>query len=363
MTTQKNSSNSSTSPQKPASTVGQKHTIGFVLSTEQWTINELITQGIAAEEAGFDMVWHSDHFQPWQDNQGHSSHAWILLAALSQRTKRIPFGTGVTCPTYRNNPAVVAQAFASLGILNPGRVFLGLGAGEALNEAASGGGWGEYEERAERLIEAVQIIRELWKGDWMSFKGKHYRIPRARLFDVPETPVPLYIAASGPNSFELAGKYGDGWITEPKNVLDSEARGIWEKAVRESGRDPADLPIISELFVFVGSKQDPELKTAANLWRFLPKAWSDFVDNADPEDIRKQAEKMVPMDEVISHWTVSEDPQVFIDRILELFEGGATQLFIHSAQADQQRVIDFFGQQVLPEVRSQLATRSRVSAR
>src|SRR5687768_7663492 len=158
------------------------------------------------------MVWTSDHFHPWQDNQGHAGHAWILLAAIGQRTERIPFGTGVTCPTYRNNPAVVAQAFASLGILNPGRVFLGIGAGEALNEEASGGGWGEYEERAERMEEAVQIIKQLWAGDWMNFNGQHYQIPRARLFDVPQTPVPLYMAASGPNSVELAGQYGDGWI-------------------------------------------------------------------------------------------------------------------------------------------------------
>jgi F420-dependent hydroxymycolic acid dehydrogenase len=357
MITQNNSSNS------PAKTVGQRHTVGFVLSNEQWRINELVKQAVAAENAGFDMVWTSDHFHPWQDNQGHAGHAWILLAAIGQSTKRVPFGTGVTCPTYRNNPAVVAQAFASLGILNPERVFLGIGAGEALNEEASGGGWDEYDIRAERLEEAVQIIKKLWKGDWMSFTGKHYQIPRARLFDVPQTPVPLYMAASGPNSSELAGQYGDGWITEPKNALDPEARGTWEKAVRDSGRDPAALPIICELFVFVGSKQDPELQKAANLWRFLPKAWTDFVDNPDPSDIRMQAEEKVSLEEVTSNWLIGDNPQVFIDRILELFDGGVTQVFIHSAQTDQQRIIDFFGQQVLPQVRSQIASRTRTSAR
>lgn len=355
MTKRNGSSNANTS------SVNQRHTIGFVLSNEQWRINDLVEQAVAAEEAGFDRLWTSDHFHPWQDNQGHSGHAWVLLAAIGQRTKHVPFGTGVTCPTYRNNPAVVAQAFASLGILNPDRVFLGVGSGEALNEEASGGGWGEYEERAERLEEAVQIIKTLWKGDWMSFKGKHYQIPRARLFDIPEKAVPLYMAASGPNSIELAGQYSDGWITEPKNALDPEERGKWEKAVRDSGRDPSALPIICELFVFVGSKQDPELQKAANLWRFLPKAWTDFVDNPDPEDIRKQAEKKVSLDEVISAWLVGDDPQVFIDRIVELFEGGVSQVYIHSAQADQQKIIDFFGQKVLPAVRSRMET--RVSAR
>ncbi len=118
--------------------------IGFVLSAEQFRVDELLELAPAAEQAGFDAVWTSDHFQPWQDNQGHASHAWVTLAAASQRTQRILMGTGVTCPTYRYNPAIVAEAFASLGILAPGRVFLGVGSGEALNEAASGSGWGDF---------------------------------------------------------------------------------------------------------------------------------------------------------------------------------------------------------------------------
>jgi len=335
--------------------VNRQHTIGYVLSTEQWPAGQLLEQAMAAEAAGFDAVWSSDHFHPWQDNEGHSSLAWALLSAIGQRTSKIFFGTGVTCPSFRYNPSIVAEAFATLENLNPGRVFLGVGSGEALNEKASGGGWGAYAERAGRLTEAVQIIKQLWQGDWVTFNGQYYQVPKARLYDPPAQPIPLYIAASGPNSFRLSGLYGDGWITEPKNALNPNSRAIWEGGAKEGGKDPASLAISTELFAFVGNENDPELKQKANLWRFLPKAWTKFVNNPDPVAIMQQAEQTVPLDEVTSNWIIGEDPQIFVDRIQSLFKGGVTKIFVHSAQDDQQKVIDFFGQQVLPKVRSQMA--------
>src|ERR1700704_2769168 len=165
--------------------------IGFVLSHEQFAAPQLLEFGVAAEEAGFDQVWTSDHFHPWQDNQGHSGQAWITLAAIGQRTVSIPFGTGVTCPGLRYRPAIVAQAFASLAVLSPGRVFLGVGSGEALNEVPAGGGWGEAEERLDRMIEAVRVIRELWTGEWVRHTGKHYHVENARIYDPPPQPVPI----------------------------------------------------------------------------------------------------------------------------------------------------------------------------
>ena len=139
--------------------------VAYALSHETYTVPELVEYGAAAERAGFRMAWTSDHFQPWQHNQGHSGLAWVTLAALTQRTTHLTFGTGVTCPTFRYLPAIVAEAWASLSHLAPGRVFLGLGTGENLNEGASGGGWGDYHERSERLVEAVKIIRALWTGN------------------------------------------------------------------------------------------------------------------------------------------------------------------------------------------------------
>src|SRR5688500_4723952 len=149
--------------------------VGFVLSHEQFAQPELVELGVAAEEAEFDMIWCSDHFHPWMDNQGHSGQAWMTIAALGQRTERIAMGTGVTCPTYRYHPAIVAQSFASLGVLYPGRIFLGVGSGEAVNEQAATGQWGGYDERAERLEEAVMLIRELWSGKWVKHDGRYYQ--------------------------------------------------------------------------------------------------------------------------------------------------------------------------------------------
>jgi len=344
--------------------IGKPDTVGYVLSTEQFPVNELVKQGAAADAAGFDLVWSSDHFQPWQINEGHAGYAWIMLAALGQGTK-ISFGTGVTCPTYRYQPAVVAEAFASLGILYPGRVFLGLGTGEALNEEAATGGWGKYPERAARLIEAVQIMRALWTGKEVSFQGKYYQVPKARLYDVPAPPVPIYIAASGPKSMALAGQYGDGLITDSASALDPKLRAAWATGAKAANKDSTKMPILAEHFMFVGDRTDPELQRAAELWRFTPKAWTNYVNNPDPVSINQQADAQVPLEEVYNRWTVSADPQDHAKKLKALFDGGVTQVFVHSAQADQQKVIDFYGKQVLPLLRSQavaLGTNSQSAA-
>src|SRR5690348_10631884 len=141
--------------------------VGFVLAHEQFPAPRLVELGVSAEQAGFDELWTSDHFHPWQDNQSHAGQAWITLAALGQRTHSVRFGTGVTCPTFRYRPPIVAQAFASLGVFYPGRVFLGVGSGEALNEQPAGGGWADAHERSERMREAVEVIRKLWTGQWV----------------------------------------------------------------------------------------------------------------------------------------------------------------------------------------------------
>src|SRR6202012_3233472 len=153
--------------------------------------------GAGAEDAGFDLLATSDHFQPWQTNERHAGQAWVTLGALGQRTRRIWMGPTVTCPTLRYNPAVVAQAFASLSVLYPGRIFLGVGSGEALNEEAAVGSWPKWTERSERLIEATDIIRQLWTGQQVGHKGNYYNV-NARLYDPPPQPIPILMAANGP---------------------------------------------------------------------------------------------------------------------------------------------------------------------
>ena len=179
-------------------------TIGFVLSNEQFPAPQLVELAVAAEKAGFDALWNSDHFQPWQDNEGHSALAWLTLAAVGQRTQRAAMGTGITCPTYRYHPSMVAHGFATLGLLYPGRVWLGVCTGEAINEEAATGQWGGYTERAERLVEAVKLICELWTGEVVNFQGKYYTTRSAKLYDVPPQPIPIYFGVQGKKSMRMA---------------------------------------------------------------------------------------------------------------------------------------------------------------
>lgn len=323
--------------------------IGFVMSGEQFPPDQLVEYGEAAEKAGFDIAWASDHFQPWQHNQGHSSFAWATLAAVTQRTSKMILGTGVTCPTYRYHPSIVAEAFATLGILAPGRVFLGVGTGEALNEEAAGADWGDYEERASRMEEALQLITRLWTGEEVSFQGEHWQIDKARLYDVPRQRVPVWIAANGPKSARLAGLYGDGWITTPDALGDEEIRAAFEAGAREVKKDPASFEIVLESFAVAGSVE--EAKEGAKLWRFIKKAWEPgYLDNPDPVDIQRRGETQISLEEVIKDWSVGTDPDVHLKSLRKMLDSGATTIFVHSPQKDQRAFIEWFGSEVLPRV-------------
>src|SRR5579872_1411369 len=182
--------NQTMSSQEAIPTTWLSRQVGFQLAHEQFPVPELVDLGIAADQAGFDLLAVSDHFQPWQANEGHSGQAWVTMSAIGQRTKRIRMGTTVTCPSFRYNPGVVAEAFASLSLLYPGRIFLGVGSGEALNEEAAVGTWPKWAERSEKLIEATAVIRKLWTGDQVQHKGKYFNI-NAKLYDPPAQAIPL----------------------------------------------------------------------------------------------------------------------------------------------------------------------------
>src|SRR5438445_1527308 len=324
----------------------------YVLANEEFQVPQLVEYGAAAERAGFDGVWTSDHFQPWQANEGHSGSAWVTLAALTQRASRICLGTGVTCPTFRYRPAIVAQAWASLSLLAPGRIFLGVGAGENLNEGASGGGWASsYEERASRLVEAVKIIRALWRGEHVRIKGRFWDV-NGRLYDPPASPIPLYIAAGGPKSARLAGRHGDGLITGANLLKNNPGlKAAWEEGVRAEGKEPGARPVIVEHWAIVGGRE--EASDAASRWRFLPKAWiHGFFDNVSPADIQARAEREFPLERVLESWTVSTDPRVHMRAIEELADLGATHVAVHTPTPNQADVIDFFGRKVLPAMRN-----------
>ncbi len=246
-------------------------------------------------------------------------------------------GDGRHLPNVSLSPSVVAQAFATLGLLYPGRVFLGLGSGEALNETAATGAWAKKPERSERLVEAIVVIRQLWTGQHVKHQGKYYHV-NARLYDVPAIPVPIFIAGNGPQALRRAGHYGDGLITDPKSWQKHKAE--FEAGAKAAGKDPAQLPILVEHFVVVGDKKDTE--AAAQLWRFLLKAWKPYFNIPGPRTIQERAPVEVPLEEVYKEWPVSTDPEVHVQALLALFKAGATEAHIHSSQQDQMRVINFY---------------------
>jgi G6PDH family F420-dependent oxidoreductase len=228
-------------------------------------------------------------------------------------------------------------------------VFLGVGSGEALNETAAIGAWAKWPERSERLVEATELIRRLWTGQQVNHQDKYYHV-NARLYDVPTAPVPIFMAANGPKAMRRAGQYGDGLITDPKTWKEHKAE--FEAGAKAAGKDPAQLPILFEQFVVVGDKRDAE--AAAQLWRFLPKAWKPYYNVPDPRTIEQRANAEIPLEEVYKDWPVGTDPEVHVQALMQLFKAGATEVHIHSGQQDQRRVIDFYGHQVLPRLRQRL---------
>ncbi|HWD57372.1 MAG TPA: TIGR03557 family F420-dependent LLM class oxidoreductase [Stellaceae bacterium] len=327
--------------------------VGFMLAHEQFAVPQLIELAGAATRSGFDLLATSDHFQPWQANEGHSGEAWVTMGAIAGRIADAWMGTTVTCPTLRYHPSIVAEAFATLSQLHPGRVFLGVGSGEALNEAAAAGNWPDWQERWDRLIEALAVIRGLWSGQPIRHRGKYYTVS-GRLFDPPAQPIPILTAANGRKSMRLAGEHGDGLITDSRTWQQHKAE--WEAGAREAGKDPTTMPVLVEHFVVVGDKDDA--RRSAALWRFLPKAFRAYYEITDPAAIEQRADAELPIEKVIANWTVNPDPPEHIAAIDRLFDSGATIVNIHSGQIDQQKVIEFYGNWVLPEV----AGRSRLGA-
>lgn len=316
--------------------------VGFVLSHEQFRTAQLVDQAEAAERAGFGYLWASDHIQPWQDNESHSMFPWITLALVGQRTSHIPFGTGVTCPIYRYHPTTVAHAFASLAVLYPGRVFLGVGTGERLNEQAATTEFGPYQERHDRLVEAIQLIRQLWSGQRISFQGKYFQTNQLKIYDIPQTPPPIVVAAGGPKSAHLAGQFGDGWIGQSGDVKDQKLVAAFHQGAHDSGRDPATLTKRAEMFAVVGDQA--EINRAAALWRFTGGA----VDQPNPVDIQRAAESN-PLDKVIKGWTTGTDPAVHVRAVQAVLDAGATP-FMHFPQQDPTTAIHFYREKVLPQL-------------
>jgi len=328
--------------------------IGYKASAEQFGPRELLSFACLAEELGYDSVFVSDHFQPFTHTGGHAPFSLSWLGALGARTSRILMGTSVLTPTFRYHPAVVAQALATLGCLYPGRMILGLGSGESVNEIpATDLTWPEPGERTRRLKEAVQLIRRLWREERVSFQGQYYRTRHATLYDRPEQAVPLFIAAAGPVMAQFAGEEADGFICTSgkapalyrETLLPALARGL-----QKAARSPAGLERMIELKVSFDTDETRALEDTRH-WAALALPPQVRLDMSDPLDIERAAAAL-PLAQAASRWIVSSDPEGQLAAIAPYVEMGFTHLVLHAPGPDQARFLKLYAERVVPSLRT-----------
>jgi coenzyme F420-dependent glucose-6-phosphate dehydrogenase len=324
---------------------------GYKASAEQFGPRELLDFSVAAEAAGLELVGVSDHFQPWRHHGGHSPAALPWLGALGARTERAWLGTSVLTPTLRYQPSIVAQAFATLGCLYPGRVFLGVGSGEAMNETpATGLEWPGAKERRQRLREAIELIRQLWTEERVTFEGEFYKTDNATIYDRPAQPVPIYVAASGPLAAKLAGRIGDGLImtSGKKAELYTELTEKFAEGAEAAGKDPASLPRMIEIKVSYDRDRQYALDSC-RWWAALALTPEEKSGVEDPIEMERLADAAA--DRAHTRFIVSDDPQEVVAGIRPYVELGFTELLFHAPCEDQLRFLDQFAADVLPLLR------------
>lgn len=326
--------------------------IGYKASAEQFGPRELVEFGVEAERCGLDSVMVSDHFQPWRHRGGHAPFSLAWMSAVGERTSRIRMGTSVLTATFRYNPAVLAQAFATMGCLYPGRVMLGLGTGEALNEiAVSGIEWPAFKERFARMRESVRLMRQLWREDRVSFDGDYYTTVDATIYDKPDSEIPVYIAAGGPVVAKYAGRAGDGFIcTSGKGMelYQDKLLPAVNEGLQAAGReDPVDRMIEIKL------SYDPDPGRARENTRF----WAPLALTADqkqgledPMEMERVGDEL-PTEQVASRWIVSSDPQDVVEQVKPYVDAGFDHLVFHAPGHDQSRFLEPFGEKIVPMLR------------
>lgn len=331
--------------------------LGYKASAEQFGPRQLLDYAIAAEAAGFDSVVVSDHFQPWRHIDGHAPFSFAWLAALGERTSRIELGTSVVTPTFRYHPAIVAQAMATIASLNPGRVMLGVGTGESMNEVpVLDIEWPESPERFARLKEAISLIQQLWREDFVTFQGQYYRTRSATVYDRPAEPVKLYVAASGPAASRLAGRVADGFIcTSGKGMeLYSETLlpAVAEGAAK-AGRANAGIEKMIEMKVSYHPDPEKALRDC-KIWAALALPGDVKMGVEDPRELERLAQEM-PIEKAATRWLVSSDPEEHVEQIRPYVELGFTHLVFHGPCGDQLPFIERYGREILPRLRERWA--------
>lgn len=328
--------------------------LGYKASAEQFDARRLLDYAVLAEQCGFDSVFVSDHFQPWRHTGGHAPSAIAWLGALGASTSKIVMGTSVLTPTFRHHPSMVAQAFGTLGQLFPGRVVLGVGSGESLNEVpATGAPWPEMKERFARLREAVKLIKQLWTEERVSFEGEYYKTERATIYDRPSLPVPIYVAGAGPMVAKFAGRVGDGFICTSgktpelytQTLLPNVAAGL-EAANRSS--DTYDRMI--EMKVSFDTDRARAMEDT-RLWAALALSPEEKMSVEDPLEMEKLADAL-PVERAASRWIISDDPDEHVEKIAAYIALGFRHLVFHAPGEDQARFLRLYSQEILPRLRA-----------
>ena len=327
--------------------------LGYKASAEQFAPAPLLEFSCLAEQVGFDSVFVSDHFQPWKHTDGHAPSAFAWLGALGAKTQRIAIGTSVLTPTFRYHPSIVAQVFGTLGALFPGRVILGVGTGESLNEVpATGMKWPETKERFARMREAIQLIRRLWREDHVTFEGEYYRTLNATVYDKPEGKLPIYVAAAGPAVAKYAGRSGDGfictsgkkWDLYTETLLPNVAEGI-----KAASAPKPDYDRMIEMKVSFDTDRERARQDTRH-WAALALTPEEKVSVEDPREMEKLSAAL-PVERAESRWIVSTDPDEHVEKIRPYVELGFNHLVFHAPGPDQARFLKLYGEQVLPRLR------------
>jgi coenzyme F420-dependent glucose-6-phosphate dehydrogenase len=326
--------------------------LGYKASAEQFGPRQLLDYAVEAEECGFDSVWISDHFQPWRHTNGHAPQAFAWLGAVGERTRRVQLGTSVLTPTFRYQPAVVAQAFGTLGVLNPGRMILGVGSGESLNEVAvTAADWPPAKERLARLREAVALIKKLWSEELVNFEGQYYKTLNATIYDRPDQPIPIYISAGGPVAAKFAGREGDGFICtsgKGEELYKDKLLPAVAEGATAAGRNPEDIEKTIEVKVSFDTDKERALADT-RIWAALALPAEDKADIHDAREMEKRAEGVA--DQAHRRWLVSSDPEEHIEQIRPYIELGFTHLVFHAPGDDQSRFLQLYAKEILPLLR------------
>jgi coenzyme F420-dependent glucose-6-phosphate dehydrogenase len=327
--------------------------LGYKASAEQFGPTDLLNFSCLAEEVGFDSIFVSDHFQPWKHTDGHAPNALAWLGTLGARTSRAVIGTSVLTPTFRYHPSIVAQVFGTLGAMFPGRVVLGVGTGESLNEVPSSGvAWPGTKERRDRLRESIALINKLWTEDRVTFEGQFYRTESATIYDKPKEKVPIWVAASGPLAAQMAGQVAEGFICTsgkaPSLYSEQLVPKVEEGAARR-GRDASTIERMIEVKVSFDTDAT-QAKELTRHWAALALSPEEKVGVEDPVEMERLADAL-PLDRAASRWIVSSDPDEQVEKIRPYVELGFRHLVFHAPGPDQARFLKLYADQVLPRLR------------